>query len=96
VLLSHPAVAEAVAFAVPDDKYGEEINAAVVPRDGVTVTEREIRDLCKKNLATFKIPKRVFITDCIPKTVTGKVQRRLVAEHFIAVVSSAKVPKFGA
>eukprot|EP00253_Pinus_taeda_P016298 PITA_16298 len=96
VLLSHPAVAEAVAFAVPDDKYGEEINAAVVPREGVTVTEREIRDLCKKNLATFKIPKRVFITDCIPKTVTGKVQRRLVAEHFIAVVSSAEVPKFGA
>jgi len=96
VLLSHPAVAEAVAFAVPDDKYGEEINAAVVPKEGVTVTESDIRDLCKKNLASFKIPKRVFITDSIPKTATGKVQRRLVAEHFIATLSAAKVPKFGA
>jgi len=96
VLLSHPAVAEAVAFAVPDEKYGEEINAAVVPKEGAIVTESEIRGLCKKILASFKIPKRVFITDSIPKTATGKVQRRLVAEHFIATVSAAKVPKFGA
>jgi len=96
VLLLHPAVAEAVAFAVPDEKYGEEINAAVVTKEGATVTESEIRAFCKKNLASFKIPKRVFITESIPKTATGKVQRRLVAEHFIATVSAAKVPKFGA
>lgn len=96
VLLSHPAVAEAVAFGVPDEKYGEEINAAVIPKEGDIVTESQIRDLCKKNLASFKIPKRVFITDSLPKTATGKVQRRLVAEHFIATVSAAKVPKFGA
>jgi len=96
VLLSHPAVAEAVAFAVPDEKYGEEINAAVIPKEGDIVTESQIRDLCKKNLASFKIPKRVFITDSLPKTATGKIQRRLVAEHFIATLSAAKVPKFGA
>jgi acyl-CoA synthetase (AMP-forming)/AMP-acid ligase II len=95
VLLSHPAVAEAVAFGVPDDKYGEEINAAVVPKQGATVTESEIMDLCQKNLVSFKIPKRVFITGSIPKTATGKVQRRLVAEHLIATVSAGKVPKFG-
>lgn len=51
---------------------------------------------CKKNLAAFKVPKKVFMTDSLPKTATGKIQRRLVAEHFLAQISTAKVPKFGA
>lgn len=82
VLLSHPAVAQAVAFAVPDEKYGEEINAAVVPVDGLSVIEEDVISTCKKNLAAFKIPKRVFVTDSLPKTATGKIQRRVMAEHF--------------
>eukprot|EP01018_Ginkgo_biloba_P033348 Gb_20189 [translate_table: standard] len=96
VLLSNPGVAQAVAFAVPDEKYGEEINAAIVPQEGTCISEGEILKFCKRNLASFKIPKRMFITDTLPKTATGKIQRRLVAEHFIATVSAAKVPKFGA
>ncbi|RZC57540.1 hypothetical protein C5167_004841 [Papaver somniferum] len=96
VLLSHPDVAQAVAFGVPDDKYGEEINCAIIPRDGSTVDEAEILRFCKKNLATFKVPKKVFITDAVPKTASGKIQRRLVAEHFLSQISAAKVPKFGA
>ncbi|KAI4364900.1 hypothetical protein MLD38_020931 [Melastoma candidum] len=96
VLLSHPDVAEAVAFGVPDDKYGEEINCAVIPRADVKVTEEDILQFCKKNLATFKVPKKVFITDTVPKTASGKIQRRIVAEHFLAQISTAKVPKFGA
>eukprot|EP01018_Ginkgo_biloba_P033349 Gb_20191 [translate_table: standard] len=96
VLLSHPEVSQAVAFAVPDEKYGEEINAAIVPQEGASVTEGDILSLCKKNLARFKIPKRIFITDSLPKTATGKIQRRLVAEHFMATISAAKIPKFGA
>uniref|UniRef100_A0A0C9S2P7 TSA: Wollemia nobilis Ref_Wollemi_Transcript_18745_2346 transcribed RNA sequence n=1 Tax=Wollemia nobilis TaxID=56998 RepID=A0A0C9S2P7_9CONI len=82
VLLSHPAVGQAVAFAVPDEKYGEEINAAVVPHEGATVTGDEIISHCKKNLAAFKIPKRVFVTDSLPKTASGKIQRRVMADHF--------------
>ncbi|KAK1256845.1 4-coumarate--CoA ligase-like 10 [Acorus gramineus] len=96
VLLSHPDVAQGVAFGVPDDKYGEEINCAVIPREGAEVEEGEIVRYCKKNLASFKVPKRVFITNELPKTATGKIQRRLVAEHFLSMVSAAKVPKFGA
>lgn len=87
VLLSHPAVAQAVAFAVPDEKYGEEVNAAVVPADGVTVMEEDVISTCKKNLAAFKVPKRVFVTDSLPKTASGKIQRRAMAEHFRASVS---------
>ncbi|MCL7047249.1 hypothetical protein MKW94_010196 [Papaver nudicaule] len=96
VLLSHPDVAQAVAFGVPDDKYGEEINCAIIPRDGSTIDEAEMLRFCKKNLATFKVPKKVFITDDVPKTASGKIQRRLVAEHFLSQISAAKVPKFGA
>ncbi|GLJ56067.1 hypothetical protein SUGI_1203670 [Cryptomeria japonica] len=86
VLLSHPAVAQAVAFGVPDEKYGEEINAAVVPQENMTVTEDDIITHCKKNLAVFKIPKKVYLTDSLPKTASGKIQRRLMAEHFGAAV----------
>ncbi|KAL7003403.1 putative CoA ligase ccl9 [Sarracenia purpurea var. burkii] len=96
VLLSHPGVAQAVAFGVPDDKYGEEINCAVIPREGSNIDEAEVLSFCKKNLAAFKAPKKVFITDSLPKTATGKIQRRFVAEHFLAQISTAKVPKFGA
>ncbi|KAF8413157.1 hypothetical protein HHK36_001132 [Tetracentron sinense] len=96
VLLSHPDVAQAVAFGVPDDKYGEEINCAIIPREGSNIDEAEVQRFCKQNLAAFKVPKKVFITDSVPKTATGKIQRRIVAEHFLAQISTAKVPKFGA
>ncbi|KAF8369764.1 hypothetical protein HHK36_028924 [Tetracentron sinense] len=96
VLISHPDVAQAVAFGVPDDKYGEEINCAIIPREGAEIDEMEVLRFCKKNLASFKVPKKVFITDTLPKTATGKIQRRIVAEHFLAQISTAKVPKFGA
>lgn len=58
--------------------------------------EEEVTKFCKKNLAAFKVPKKAFITDFLPKTASGKIQRRIVAEHFLAQISTAKVPKFGA
>ncbi|XP_065858253.1 probable CoA ligase CCL9 [Euphorbia lathyris] len=96
VLLSHPEIAQAVCFGVPDEKYGEEINCAIIPREGSKIDEAEVVSYCKKNLASFKVPKKVFITDSVPKTATGKIQRRIVSEHFLAQISTAKVPKFGA
>ncbi|KAF5743532.1 AMP-dependent synthetase and ligase family protein [Tripterygium wilfordii] len=83
VLLSHPDIAQAVAFGVPDDKYGEEINCAIIPREGSNIDEAEVMRFCKKNLAAFKVPKKVFITDSLPKTASGKIQRRIVAQHFL-------------
>ncbi|VFQ64101.1 unnamed protein product [Cuscuta campestris] len=84
VLISHPEIAQAVAFGVPDDKYGEEINCAVIPAEGSKIDEEEVLRFCKKNLAAFKVPKKVFLTDSLPKTATGKILRRLVAEHYLA------------
>ncbi|WOL02721.1 hypothetical protein Cni_G11440 [Canna indica] len=89
VLLDHPDVAQAVAFGVPDNKYGEEINCAVIPREGAEIDEADVVRHCLKYLAAFKVPKRVFITDSLPKTATGKIQRRIVAEF---LVPSAKAP----
>jgi acyl-CoA synthetase (AMP-forming)/AMP-acid ligase II len=80
-LLEHPAVAEAVSFAAPDAKYGEEVQAAVVLKG--SATPAEIQAFCGKRLADFKVPKVIHITDAVPRTATGKIQRRHVAAHFL-------------
>merc|ERR1719461_2197853 len=86
-LLAHAAVAEAVAFAAPDEKYGEEVNAAVVLKEGAAATESEVLAAVKERLGDFKVPKRLFISKSLPKTATGKIQRRFVAEHFLKPAS---------
>ncbi|MDX6563713.1 MAG: oxalate---CoA ligase [Gaiellales bacterium] len=78
-LLGHPEVVEAVAFAMPDAKYGETVGAAVVARSGIS--EAALRAHCDGRLATFKVPVRIHVVDAIPKGPTGKVQRRLLAEQ---------------
>jgi acyl-CoA synthetase (AMP-forming)/AMP-acid ligase II len=80
VLLTHPAVAEAVAFGVPHGTWGEEVAAAVVVRSDVS--ESDLVAFCKEKLADFKRPKQIHITTTIPRTATGKIQRRVVAEAF--------------
>jgi len=82
VLLSHPAVAEAVAFGVADAKYGEEVHAAVVLKSAVLNVEEVLGAHCRRSLAPFKCPKVFHVTERIPQTATGKVQRRVVAEYF--------------
>lgn len=82
-LLEHPKLAEAICFAVPDAKYGEEVHAAVVPKEGIAVTAQEIEEFAKTRLAAFKVPKKVYIADKLPRTATGKLQRRHIAEFYI-------------
>jgi acyl-CoA synthetase (AMP-forming)/AMP-acid ligase II len=82
VLLTHPAIAEAVAFGMSHPTWGEEVAAAVKLRDGTSAKESEILAFCRERLADFKRPKQVFITDAIPRTATGKIQRRVVAQAF--------------
>jgi acyl-CoA synthetase (AMP-forming)/AMP-acid ligase II len=81
VLLAHPAVAEAVAFAVPDPKYGEEVHGAVVLRSEADADS--LVAFCRNRLADFKVPKRIYIMPALPRTATGKIQRRQVAAHFL-------------
>jgi oxalate---CoA ligase len=81
VLMSHPAVRDAVCFGVPDDKYGELVGAAVTLTADADV--RDLTDHCRQQLAAFKVPARIDVLTEIPRTATGKVQRRRVAE-FVA------------
>ncbi|TCD15123.1 acyl--CoA ligase [Oricola cellulosilytica] len=80
VLLDYPAIAQAVTFALPHPKLGEDVAAAVVLRDGATSTERDIRDFVAARLADFKVPRKIVIVDEIPKGATGKMQRINLAE----------------
>jgi len=77
VLATHPAVAEAVCFGIPDRVYGEDVAAAVVLKSDVT--EKELIAHCRSSLSDFKCPKKIYIMDAIPRTATGKIQRRNVA-----------------
>jgi len=75
VLMDHPAVMQVVTFAVPHEKLGEEVGAAVVLREGMTATDQEIRAFAATKLADFKVPRKIVILAEIPKGATGKLQR---------------------
>ncbi len=80
ILLDHPAVAQAVTFAIPHEKLGEDVGCALILKYGLTVSESEIRDYVAKRLADFKVPRRVLFLEEIPKGPTGKLQRIGLAE----------------
>ncbi len=75
ILLDHPAVDQAVTFAMPHDKLGEEVAAAIVLKEGESADERAIRDFAAGRLADFKVPRKVVFLEEIPKGATGKLQR---------------------
>ncbi|KAI0024188.1 acetyl-CoA synthetase-like protein [Xylariomycetidae sp. FL0641] len=80
VLTQHPSVAEAVSFAIPDELYGQDIGVAIVLKSGAKLGQDELRSWVSQKLAKFKTPKKVYFTEVMPKTATGKIQRRIVAE----------------
>lgn len=82
-LASHPAVAGAAVFPVPDARLGEDIVAAIVLKPGAAATPRELRRWMLDRLSPFKVPRRIWIVEALPKTPTGKVQRRMLADHFL-------------
>ena len=80
VLLEHPSVAEASVFGVPDQKYGEEVSAAVVLRGSATA--QELQAYCRTRLADFEVPKVIHLVYAIPKNAMGKVIRRELTALF--------------
>ncbi len=80
-LYRHPAVLDVAVVGVPDTRYGEEICACIRVREGVTVTEDEIRNFCRGQIAHYKVPRYVRFVDGFPMTVTGKVQKFLMREQ---------------
>jgi acyl-CoA synthetase (AMP-forming)/AMP-acid ligase II len=80
VLMDHPAVAQVVTFAIPHEKLGEEVGAAVVLNARADVEENALRVFVGERLADFKVPRKIVFLDEIPKGQTGKLQRIGLAE----------------
>ncbi len=85
-LYTHPAVLDVQVVGVPDERYGEELVAAVRLQEGVTATEDEIREHCKGKIAHYKVPRYVLFVDEYPMTISGKVQKYLLRETAITTL----------
>lgn len=81
VIKEHPKVFDVAAAGVPDPYRGETIKVWVVPKPGETLTEQEIIDFCRKELAKFEVPTAVEFRSELPKTMVGKVLRRMLVEE---------------
>jgi fatty-acyl-CoA synthase len=83
-LYAHPKIADVQVIGVPDEKYGEEVCAWVRLHGGQTATEEDIREFCRGQIASYKIPRYVKFTGDFPMTVTGKIQKYRMREISIA------------
>jgi long-chain acyl-CoA synthetase len=81
VLYLHPAVKEASVIGIPDDYRGETVKAFIVLKDGKTATAEEIMLFCRENIASYKIPRKVEFRLDLPKSLVGKVLRRVLLEE---------------
>jgi oxalate---CoA ligase len=107
VLVQHPSISEAVSFAIEDEHYGQDVGVAIVLKNGQNLTSEEVRSWMGQKVAKFKLPKKVrstyasltitssqyqiFFTGTMPKTATGKIQRKNVAEAMLKQESKAKL-----
>ncbi|GAH95467.1 unnamed protein product, partial [marine sediment metagenome] len=80
VLLKHPSVAEAAYVGVMDELKGQIPTLFVVLKEGQHVTKQEIRDFCRQSLANYKLPHKIELVESIPKTGSGKMDRRRLKE----------------
>lgn len=91
VVESHRDVAEAVAFPLPHERWGQEVCVAVVLHEGATVTPDELLEFCKSGgeLAKYEVPKQVFVTDDLPRTPTRSVPRAKLTERYAAAMKES-------
>jgi long-chain acyl-CoA synthetase len=76
VLMSHPKILEACTIGIPHEYRGETVKAFIVAKPGQALTEEEVINYCKKNLAAYKVPKIIEFIDDLPKSAVGKILRR--------------------
>jgi fatty-acyl-CoA synthase len=82
-LHGHPDVSDVQVVGVPDEKYGEEILACVILRDGARdLTAEDVAEFCRGRLAAYKVPRRVQVLDSFPMTVSGKVRKVELRERY--------------
>ncbi|MFZ5596628.1 MAG: long-chain-fatty-acid--CoA ligase [Bacillota bacterium] len=89
VLYAHPKVEEAVSVGIDDTYRGETVKAYIVLRKGEQATEEEIISFCRTKLAAYKVPKIVEFRDSLPKSMVGKILRRVLREEEMAKKKAA-------
>ena len=82
LIFNHPKVADATIVGLPHPRWIEAVTAFVVPKPGESITEEEIIQFCKQNLAGYKVPKKVVVLDEIPKNPSGKVLKKDIRNQF--------------
>jgi len=82
ILMNHPFIEQAVCFGYTDSMLGEDIASAIIIKQGENCSENDIKNYAKDKLAKFKIPKKIFFVNEIPKGATGKLQRNILAKNF--------------
>jgi long-chain acyl-CoA synthetase len=93
VLFGHDKVADCCVVGVPDRYRGETVKAFVVTKPGTTMTEDEVKECCVASLTAYKVPKLVEFRDALPRTVVGKVLRRVLLEEERAKAAAAEEEK---
>src|SRR5690606_24282160 len=83
VLRQHPAIADAAVVGLPSDHSGEEVVAAIVVDGSESIDEEAIRSFARSILTPYKVPRRLFVVDELPKSLIGKVLRRQVRERLV-------------
>lgn len=80
-LMSHPNVEQAEVVGIPDERYGEIVGAFIIPALGKSVSEEELREFCRQNIAFYKTPAHFFIVKEFPQTASGKIQKFKLREQ---------------
>src|SRR4051794_15761828 len=91
-LYTHPDIADVQVVGLPDERYGEEIAAFVIAREGASVDVDGIREFCQGRIAHYKVPRYVIAVDEFPMTVTGKIQKFKLRDHAISELGLAEAP----
>ena len=85
-LIRHPKVSDVQVFGIPDEKFGEEVCAWAIAKPGMNLTEDELRDALKGQIAHFKIPRHFRIVDKLPMTITGKPQKFVMRDKMVEML----------
>ncbi|CAN5284490.1 AMP-binding protein [soil metagenome] len=79
-LYTHPDISDVQVYGVPDEKYGEQIAAAVIPKSGTSLTEEDVKEFCRENIASYNVPEYVDFVEEYPMTASGKIQKYKLRE----------------
>ena len=88
-LYQHPAISEVQVFGIPDEKMGEEVCAWIQLNEGADLTANDVKAYCKDQITHFKVPRHIRFVSEYPMTVTGKIQKFVMRDEMLALLSNA-------